>query len=167
MVQCYTSTSSTTRYRFKRIRCNGGHVQYPAWRWTLWWGVTPILCHVHFGSQIQVHWCQRCHWPAHAPQHTAKANLLQVLLENAQMFDGTLGMYPHKKVHLELDHNTKRYMQGRTPCLASPVHFQKRIGPSHCTRHAHFAKRKWMGISHFHHTKKGWTSPLDQQPLST
>ena len=26
-----------------------------------------------------------------------KAELLQVLTENAQMFDGTLGVYPHKK----------------------------------------------------------------------
>ena len=36
-----------------------------------------------------------------------KADLLQVLMENAQMFDGTLGVYPHKKVHLELDPNAK------------------------------------------------------------
>ena len=28
-----------------------------------------------------------------------KAYLLQNLMENAQMFDGTLGVYPHKKVH--------------------------------------------------------------------
>ena len=36
-----------------------------------------------------------------------KADLLQVLMENAQMFDGTLGVYPHTKVHLELDSNAK------------------------------------------------------------
>ncbi len=36
-----------------------------------------------------------------------KADLLQVLMENAKMFDGTLSVYPHKKVHLELDPNTK------------------------------------------------------------
>ncbi len=36
-----------------------------------------------------------------------KADLLQVLTENAQMFDGTLGVYPNKKVHLELDPNAK------------------------------------------------------------
>ena len=36
-----------------------------------------------------------------------KADLLQVLMENAKMFDGTLGVYPHKKVHLELDPNAK------------------------------------------------------------
>ena len=36
-----------------------------------------------------------------------KADLLQVLMENTQMFDGTLGVYPHTKVHLELDPSVK------------------------------------------------------------
>eukprot|EP00804_Cyclotella_cryptica_P018098 CCRYP_017620-RA/>CCRYP_017620-RA protein AED:0.45 eAED:0.45 QI:0/0/0/1/0/0/2/0/63 len=33
--------------------------------------------------------------------------LLQVLQENIKMFDGTLGLYPHCKVHIELVPGTK------------------------------------------------------------
>jgi hypothetical protein len=36
-----------------------------------------------------------------------KADLLRVLLENDKMFDGTLGVYPHKKVHIDIDSNAK------------------------------------------------------------
>ena len=36
-----------------------------------------------------------------------KADLLQVLEDNQQMFDGTLGVYPHKKFHIDIDENAK------------------------------------------------------------
>jgi hypothetical protein len=36
-----------------------------------------------------------------------KADLLQVLYENNKVFHGTLGVYPHKKVHLDIDLNAK------------------------------------------------------------
>jgi hypothetical protein len=36
-----------------------------------------------------------------------KADLLWVLQENNKMFDGTLGVYPHKKVHIDIDPNAK------------------------------------------------------------
>jgi hypothetical protein len=36
-----------------------------------------------------------------------KADLLRVLQENNKMFDGTLGVYPHKKVHINIDPNAK------------------------------------------------------------
>jgi hypothetical protein len=36
-----------------------------------------------------------------------KADLLQVLLENNKMFNGTLGVNPHKKVHNDIDPNAK------------------------------------------------------------
>ncbi len=36
-----------------------------------------------------------------------KADLLQVLQENNKMFDGTLGVCPYKKVHIDIDPNTK------------------------------------------------------------
>ena len=36
-----------------------------------------------------------------------KADLIQVLQENNKMFDGTLGVYPHKKVHIDIDLNAK------------------------------------------------------------
>ncbi len=36
-----------------------------------------------------------------------KADFLQVLQENNKMFNGTLGVYPHKKVHIDIDPNAK------------------------------------------------------------
>jgi hypothetical protein len=36
-----------------------------------------------------------------------KADMLQVLQENNKMFNGTLGVYPHKKVHNDIDSNAK------------------------------------------------------------
>ncbi len=36
-----------------------------------------------------------------------KADLLRVLQENNKMFNGTLGVYPHKKVHIDIDPNAK------------------------------------------------------------
>ncbi len=36
-----------------------------------------------------------------------KADLLRVLQENDKMFNGTLGFYPHKKVHIDIDPNAK------------------------------------------------------------
>ncbi len=36
-----------------------------------------------------------------------KEDLLRVLQESNKMFDGTLGVYPHKKVHIVIDPNAK------------------------------------------------------------
>ncbi len=36
-----------------------------------------------------------------------KADLLQVLQENNKMFDGILGVYPHKKINIDVDPNAK------------------------------------------------------------
>ena len=44
--------------------------------------------------------------PTHLNAHQ-KADLLQVLQKNQTMFDGTLGVYPHKKVHIDIDPNAK------------------------------------------------------------
>ncbi len=43
---------------------------------------------------------------AHLNVHQ-KAGLLRVLQENKKMFNGTLGIYPHKKVHINIDPNAK------------------------------------------------------------
>ena len=45
-------------------------------------------------------------WLTHLNPHQ-KADLLWVLGENKKMFDGTLGVYPHKKVHIDIDPNVK------------------------------------------------------------
>jgi hypothetical protein len=36
-----------------------------------------------------------------------KANLFRVLQENKKIFNGSLGIYPHKKVHIDIDPNAK------------------------------------------------------------
>ncbi len=36
-----------------------------------------------------------------------KADLLRVQQENNKMFNGTLGVYPHKKVHIDIHPNAK------------------------------------------------------------
>jgi hypothetical protein len=36
-----------------------------------------------------------------------KADLKQVLSEFTKLFDGTLGVYPHKKIHIELEPGAK------------------------------------------------------------
>jgi hypothetical protein len=36
-----------------------------------------------------------------------KVDLLRVLQENDKMFNGTLGVYPHKRVHIDIDPNAK------------------------------------------------------------
>jgi hypothetical protein len=36
-----------------------------------------------------------------------KADLLEVLAKHQKMFDGTLGVYPHKKFHIDIDPNAK------------------------------------------------------------
>ncbi len=41
-----------------------------------------------------------------------KADLLWVLQENDKMFDGTLGVYPHKKECIDIDPNAKLYILG-------------------------------------------------------
>ncbi len=37
----------------------------------------------------------------------AHQNSLKVLQENNKMFNGTLGVYPHKKVHIDIYRNAK------------------------------------------------------------
>jgi len=36
-----------------------------------------------------------------------KCNLLGILKHHQNIFDGTLGVYPHKKVHIEIEPNAK------------------------------------------------------------
>ncbi len=55
-----------------------------------------------------------------------KADLLQVLQENDKMFNGTLGVYPHKKVHINIDPNAKPVHSRPYPVSQNPFEdFQK------------------------------------------
>ncbi len=51
-----------------------------------------------------------------------KADLLYVLQENNKMFNGTLGVYPHKKVHYNIDPNAKPVHS--RPYPVPQIHFE-------------------------------------------
>ncbi len=86
MVWLFHPTLSTWRFGFKCIQCNWRHVSHPSQRWALWWRLAQMLCNQDSGCQVY---------------------LLQVLQEKDNMFDGTLGIHPRKKVHIDIDPNAK------------------------------------------------------------
>jgi hypothetical protein len=51
-----------------------------------------------------------------------KADLLQVLQENDKMFDETLRVYLHKKVHIDIDPNAKPVHS--RPCPVPQIHLK-------------------------------------------
>jgi hypothetical protein len=53
-----------------------------------------------------------------------KADLLQVLQENDKMFNGTLGVYPHKKVHIDIDPNAKPVHSRPYPVPVPQIHLK-------------------------------------------
>jgi hypothetical protein len=58
-----------------------------------------------------------------------KADLLEVLQENDKIFYGTLGVYPHKKVHIDIDPNAKPVHSRSYP--VPQIHlktFKKKLG---------------------------------------
>jgi hypothetical protein len=60
-----------------------------------------------------------------------KADFLQVLQENNKIFDGTVRVYPHKKVHIDIDPNAKPVHS--RPYPVSQIHlktFKKGTQPS-------------------------------------
>jgi hypothetical protein len=48
-----------------------------------------------------------------------KVDIIRVLQENNKMFDGTLGVYAHKKVHIDIDPNAKPVHSRPYPVLKS------------------------------------------------
>ncbi len=100
-------TLSTWRFGLKKNWCHGRHVSHPSWRQALWWRLARMLCNRDSGGQV---WKDRCSWVVKGLTHLnahQKADLLWVLQENNKMFDGTLGVHPHKKVHINIDSNAK------------------------------------------------------------
>jgi hypothetical protein len=47
-----------------------------------------------------------------------KKDLLDILLKHQQLFDGTLGVYPHKKFHIDIEPNAKPVLQDHTLYIA-------------------------------------------------
>ncbi len=107
MVGLLHPTSSTWTFGFKRIQCHGRHLSHLSWRQDLWWRLAWMLH--NRDSECQV-WNGRCSWGCeknYSSKHTSKTDLLWVIQENNKMFKGTLGVYPHKKVHIDIDPNAK------------------------------------------------------------
>ena len=76
----------------------------------------------------------RCHRHGAKQHHLTteqQADLLAVLLENNKLFDGWVGIYPHEKVHIDIDPDAK------------PVHMQPYPMP-----HIHLAifKNNWTTL---------------------
>ncbi len=58
-------------------------------------------------------------------------DFLWVLQENNMMLNGTLGVYPHKKVHIVIDPKSQAYTFKAIPCTKNPFeYFQKGTWPS-------------------------------------
>jgi hypothetical protein len=96
-----------------------------------------------------------------------KADLLQVLQENNKMFNGTLGVYPHKKVHIDIDPNAKPVHS--RPYPVPQIHlktFKKEL--DHLVRVAVLAAQQeseWVSPSFIIPKKDGracWISDLHQ-----
>jgi hypothetical protein len=107
MVWLFHPTLSTWRFGFKRIQRHGRHVSHPYWRWIFdedWLEcfATEILDAKYDKTDVAEVVKGLIHLNAHQ-----KADLLRVLQENNKMFDGTLGVYLHKKVHNDIDPNAK------------------------------------------------------------
>ena len=52
-------------------------------------------------------WCSRSRGWADTSRRTQKIQLLDVPKCHQKLFDGTLGIYPHKKVHIDIEPNAK------------------------------------------------------------
>jgi hypothetical protein len=97
-----------------------------------------------------------------------KADLLQVLQENKKMFNGTLGIYPHKQVHIDIDPNAKPVHS--RPYPVPQIHlktFEKEL--DHLVRNGILAPQQnseWASPSFIMPKKVGrvcWISNLHQQ----
>jgi hypothetical protein len=97
-----------------------------------------------------------------------QTDLLQVLQENEKMFDGTLGVYTHKKVHINIDPNVKPVHS--RPYTIPRIHLKTfKMELNHLVRIGVLASQQeseWASPS-FIIPKKGQQSMLYQQLMST
>ncbi len=110
------------RFGFKRIRCHARHVSHPVkdkifgedW---LECFATEILDAKYEKTDVAEVAKGLTHLNAHQ-----KADLLQVLQENDKMFNGALGVYPHKRVRIDIDPNAKPVHS--RPYSVPQIHFK-------------------------------------------
>jgi len=93
-----------------------------------------------------------------------KSDSLAVLTKHAKLFDGTLGVYPHKKFHIGTDPDAKSVFS-----IGYPVPWIHMGTFKHEIDHlisigTSASKRECMGFSHLHHSKKGWSHTMVEQP---
>ncbi len=100
--------------------------------------------------------------PTHLNAHQ-KADLLWMLQENNKIFDGTLGVYLHKKVHIDIDPNAKPVHSRPYPVPRTHLKTFK-MELDHLVRVGVLASQQeseWAPPSLII-PKKGWQSLLDQ-----
>ncbi len=91
-----------------------------------------------------------------------KADLLWVLQENDKMFDRTFRVYPHNKVHIDIDPNAKPVHSRPYPVPTNPLEdIQNRTKPSFKNWCFSITTRIWMGKTLIHHSQEGRQSMLD------
>jgi hypothetical protein len=73
----------------------------------VWIGMTQPVLQLKFLMQNMKRLNQRCREPTRIFSAQQKADLKQLLSEFTKLFDGTLGVYPHKKYHIELEPGAK------------------------------------------------------------
>lgn len=107
MVWLLNPIDSTQRPRSQGFWCHRRLVLHPYRRWSLSRRLDTVLCQWNSGCQYK--WTENSDVMdklTHFNMHQ-KADLFWVLQENFKMLDGTLGIYPHQKVHIKLIPNTK------------------------------------------------------------
>jgi hypothetical protein len=127
MVWLLHSNLSTWRFGFKRIRRHGRHVSHPSQRQDLQYWLQCFATEILDAKYERTDVAKVVKGLTHLNAHQ-KADLLQVLQENNTMFNGTLGVYPHKKVHIDIDPNAK-------PVHSRPFLYLKSI--------SRLSKRNW------------------------
>ena len=64
----------------------------------------------------------------HHLDENQKKDLLQVLQKHQKLFDGTLGVYPHKKFHIDIEPNAKLVYARPYPVPLTSQSLQERTG---------------------------------------
>ena len=90
-----------------------------------------------------------------------KADPLNVLKQNKKLLNGSLGVYPHCKVHIDINPDAKPVHMTISHAFHSFVHIHMWIGPSCSTQHSYNLTRKQVGKFLHNYFPKGWQHLLD------